>query len=299
MAKNANDPASQITKTQARYLSFIHAYREGFGLSPAQSEIAEALEVASPSAHLMLKTLEKKGFISREPGVARSVKILVPPDVIPRWKKTITRTQWVWAKEDPNKHLKRMPGAASTIYRIKITLDRTKPPIWRRIETEDLLLEDLHELIQAAMGWENAHMHCFGVGKRRYLAPEFADEAYEEFGEASYEGVRISDLVNEFGSRLKFKYEYDFGDSWEHTIKLEKIVDADPAIQYPHCTAGANACPPEDIGGVWGFYDFVEAISDPEHEQYAEFMEWNESFDPERFDPEEVSQRVRERLPAW
>ncbi len=85
-------------------------------------------------------------------------------------------------------------------------------------------------------------------------------------------------------------YEYDFGDGWGHTIKLEKILPRDKNIDYPICTAGKRACPPEDVGGVWGYEDFLEIISNPDHGEYDRMIEWvGGAFDPEYFDKEEIS----------
>ena len=162
---------TEFTPTQGRYLSFIHAYTEGFGHPPAESEIGKAMKVSPPSVNQMMKTLEKKGFIRRRSGVARSIEILLPPDSIPKWKKRITATQRVWMRVDPSSQNKQRAGSNATVFRWKITLKETKPAIWRRIETKDVALEQLHELIQTSMGWMNSHLHCFEIGDKRYTDP--------------------------------------------------------------------------------------------------------------------------------
>lgn len=285
------------TPTQERYLSFIYAYTEGFGYPPAETEIGKAMKVSAPSVNQMMKTLEKKGFIQRQPGVARSIEILLPSDSIPKWKKRITTTQRVWMRVDDK--VSRHSGQASKVYRFKITLEETQPAIWRRIETRDVPLEKLHELIQTAMGWTNSHLHCFRIGEKRYTDPRLMDDVFDDLGETSYAGIRVSDLVAEYGSQMKLKYEYDYGDGWQHTVKLEKVTEAQPRVRYPRCVDGARACPPEDVGGVWGYVDFVEAITNPDHEQHEEFLEWNGPFDPEHFDPALATQRMKRGLPAW
>jgi hypothetical protein len=93
----------------------------------------------------------------------------------------------------------------------------------------------------------------------------------------------------------KFVYEYDFGDSWEHEILVEKILPAEAETAYPLCLRGKRACPPEDVGGVWGYEEFLEAIGDPTQEEHESYLEWvGGDFDPEAFDLEETNQRLRE-----
>jgi hypothetical protein len=82
------------------------------------------------------------------------------------------------------------------------------------------------------------------------------------------------------------RYVYDFGDDWVHKVVVEKVLPADPRISYPVCVAGKRACPPEDCGGVWGYREFLAAISDPDHPEHEEMLEWvGGAFDPEEFDP--------------
>lgn len=290
---------SEFTPTQGRYLSFIHAYTDGFGYPPADSEIASAMKVSPPSVNQMMKTLEKKGFIRREPGVPRSIEILISPDLIPRWTKRITTTQRVWMRVDSTQRSDRQAGRNVAVYRFKVALKETQPAIWRRIETKDVTLEKLHELIQTSMGWTNSHLHCFKIGDRRYTDPRFMEDSFDDLGETSYAGVRVSDLVSEYGNRLRLDYEYDYGDGWQHVIELEEVSEAQPRVRYPRCIDGARACPPEDVGGVWGFVDFVEAITNPDHDQHDEFLEWNGSFDPADFDTAKATRRMKRGLPVW
>ncbi len=290
---------TEWTPTQGRYLAFIHAYTQGFGYPPAESEIAKVMKVSPPSVNQMMKTLEKRGFIRREPGVARSIQILAPPELIPRWNKRMTSTRRVWMRADPSQRGNRGVLQDKNVYRFKITLAETRPVIWRRIETRDVGLQQLHELIQTAMGWTNSHLHCFLIGGKRFTDPRFMEDASDDLGETSYAGVHVSDLVSEFGPRLKLEYEYDYGDDWRHAIKLEAVKEAERRVQYPRCIDGARACPPEDIGGVWGFADYVEAIQDPDHEEHEELLEWNGPFDPAEFDPAKATRRMKQGLPAW
>lgn len=292
---------AEITPTQARYLAYIRAYLNGFGLSPAESEIAAALSVSPPSVNQMMKTLERKGLIRRQPGVPRSIEILVTDDAIPRWKgKRVTRTVWEWTLASPAaRHFGKASDDKAAVYRFKIILKDTDPTIWRRIETKDITLKELHELIQTAMGWTNSHLHQFTIRDVRYACPRFMMGDFEGNGAIDYSGIRIGDLVAKHGSRLKMDYEYDFGDGWQHEVVLEKVMESEPGAKYPRCIDGARACPPEDVGGVYGFADYVKAITNPKHRQYRELLEWGGPFDPARFDAAQATRRMKKGLPTW
>lgn len=290
----------RLYTTQGRYLSFIHTYVEGFGLPPAESEIAEHLGVSPPSAHQMIKTLEKKGLIRRQPGKARSIEILVDPETIPKWKgKRISRTVMTWTRVGPcPPRREKRSGMGAKVYRFKITLQGTSPAIWRRIETRDVTLGRLHELIQAAMGWTNSHLHQFEISGVRYAAPRFMMGDFDDFGAEDYGGVYVSNLVAKHGSRLRMRYEYDFGDGWEHEVVLESVHRADSGVKYPRCVDGQRACPPEDVGGVWGFANYVAAVTDPSHSEHDELLEWNGPFDPAAFDAKQATRRMKKGLPV-
>lgn len=177
------------------------------------------------------------------------------------------------------------------VYQLKITLRNIRPPIWRRVLAKDCTLARLHDLIQIAMGWEDYHLHEFEVGGERYGLPEqWEDDFFGEVG--SSRKVKLSHLVEQ--GVKKFGYQYDMGDSWWHTVLIEKTVPAEPGAKYSRCVAGARACPPEDCGGPWGYGDFVEAIRDPKHPDHADRLEWvGGEFDPEAFDVEAVNEELR------
>jgi hypothetical protein len=101
------------------------------------------------------------------------------------------------------------------------------------------------------------------------------------------------------GKQFAFFYEYDFGDSWDHEILFEGCLRAEKGGLYPLCVEGERSCPPEDVGGVWGYSEFVEALADPNHEQHKEFKEWAGPFDPEEFDAEKSTKKMRRGLPDW
>lgn len=175
------------------------------------------------------------------------------------------------------------------IYQIKVTLEYSKPPIWRRLLVRsDITLADLHRIIQAAMGWADYHLHQFIVGGT-YFGEPHPDYGFEMRDERR---VKLNQIVT--GEKFKFRYEYDFGDSWLHQVLVEKVLPPEPGRFYPVCIKGRRACPPEDVGGIWGYYGFLEAIRDPNHPEHEDYLEWiGGEFDPEAFDLDEVNQALR------
>jgi hypothetical protein len=168
--------------------------------------------------------------------------------------------------------------AADQIYQLRVVLDEIAPPIWRRLLVPGSIdLPRLHRVFQAVMGWTNSHMHLFEVGAMRFLEPD-PDDGLEP-GERSERGVRLSEIAP--SDQAHFRYDYDMGDGWEHTVVVEKIVPVDPATKYPVCLEGQRACPPEDCGGVPGYYELLEILKDPDHPEYEEMVDWLERpYDP-------------------
>lgn len=179
---------------------------------------------------------------------------------------------------------KKTANDESKVYVIKVTLLGSEPPIWRRIEVlPTASLAMLHHVIQCVMGWEDDHLHCFEAQGRRFAAANPLGEIYDD-GEGNEYDVTIGEVLRT--KRMKMRYEYDFGDCWQHELVLEDVVAPEPGAQYPRCTAGERACPPEDCGGLWGYYNMLEALSDPEHEDHEHFNEWlGGHFDPDEFNP--------------
>lgn len=184
-----------------------------------------------------------------------------------------------------------MAKKPSLIYQIKVTLDDTHPPIWRRILVPDnITLLKLHDILQIVMGWEDYHLHMFTIKRSIYGDP--ADDEYGELGTINEANVKLSQVIQHEGQRLF--YEYDFGDSWDHTLLVEKILPPQEGVHYPVCLKGKRACPPEDVGGVWGYENFLEAIRSPKHNEHEEYLAWiGGKFDPEAFDLEEVNRQLR------
>ena len=182
-----------------------------------------------------------------------------------------------------------------TIYSIKITLQYSKPSIWRRLLMPDVTLDLLHHAIQVAMPWEQSHLWEFRIGREtrigltmKELGINFDEDNYD----AEADQITIGNLVEQNAKKLI--YTYDFGDSWDHDVVIEKTVPYDPAIQYPFCIAGENAGPPEDCGGMGGYYNLVEALNNKKHPEHKEMLEWHgEVIDPTLFKPERVSLELR------
>jgi hypothetical protein len=185
------------------------------------------------------------------------------------------------------------------VYQLKITLPGIEPPIWRRIQAENCSLDMLHHYIQDAMGWTNSHLHHFQIGKQLYGDPTLMADNFEDMDYRDSTQTKLSDILPRAGKQFRFMYEYDFGDSWQHEILFEGRVKAKPGQEYPICQDGHRACPPEDVGGIWGYADFLEAIGDPDHDQHQEMKEWvGGKFDPEEFSPAMATLRMQSRAPA-
>lgn len=184
---------------------------------------------------------------------------------------------------------KRVP--ATTIHQIKISLRNINPPVWRTLQIEsDAVLSKLHRAIQATFDWEDSHLHVFTVGGSSFSEPGMVKEEDVR----SERAARLNKVAPTVGSR--FVYEYDFGDSWEHDIVVEKILPIEKDSHYPLCIAGKRAAPPEDCGGPWGYADLLEAIGDPSHPEHEEMLGWlAEDFDPEAFDLDMVNRMLK----AW
>jgi Plasmid pRiA4b ORF-3-like protein len=160
---------------------------------------------------------------------------------------------------------------AMDIYRVHVSLREIGPAIWRRIElSSQTTLKQLHRILQIAMGWEDSHLHEYIVNGQRYGT---ADPAYDGPGEILREaGVRLATVLPEPGAEVL--YVYDFGDCWQHDVRLEAVFPAESGIEYPRILDGARSCPPEDCGGAGGYADLLEVLLDPTHEEFEHMREW-------------------------
>ena len=190
------------------------------------------------------------------------------------------------------------------IYQFKITLDEIEPKIWRRIQVPaTYTFYDLHVAIQDCMGWLDYHLHAFRFRPKHKSKQIQIGLPYEyEDGDAILVGwqIPITRYLTDPGQVIE--YEYDFGDSWVHEILFEGILIKEKDIKYPLCLAGERACPPEDCGGVPGYYNILEILSDPNDDEYEDTVTWLEGeitryhpFRPDDFDPEQV----KFDIPGW
>jgi hypothetical protein len=182
-------------------------------------------------------------------------------------------------------------GATSgSVFQLKISLLDTKPPIWRCVLVDgSRTLDHVHEIIQAAFGWWNCHLHEFEVERRRYGIPDRG----EDWGEPPQDERRTRlDAIAQRGSA--FCYTYDFGDGWDHWIVVEKVTPGTADAPTPACIDGRRACPPEDCGGTWGYRELLEILADPTHPEHDERQEWlGRPLNPEAFDPSEFEENLR------
>jgi hypothetical protein len=188
--------------------------------------------------------------------------------------------------------------AQDRIARLKITLDDVEPAVLRRVQAPlDVTLERLHLVLQAAVGWTNSHLWEFEIRREHYgpaLPYDFGD------GPKNAAKVRLGDVVDGLGAKT-LRYTYDMGDSWEHTIKVEAVVEADAAVLYPRLLEAVGACPPEDIGGFPGYANFLEALADPAHEDHDHLVEWwgGDDFDPRAVDREAIEAELARLATRW
>ena len=180
-------------------------------------------------------------------------------------------------------------------YQIKVSLIGAQPPIWRRLLIEpDTTFQDLHRIIQVAMGWQASHLHLFQAGGGQLIGDPAEDfDGMMNFLDES--ALPVSSVLSSEGKKLK--YEYDFGDGWEHEIKLEKILTGEEAEPLPKCIKAARQCPPEDVGGLYGFYEFLDAMEDAAHPEHVAVREWcgGEQFDPDFVSLVQINEDLLER----
>jgi hypothetical protein len=182
-------------------------------------------------------------------------------------------------------------SAAPAIYQVKISLSEIAPAIWRRLLVPaDTSLARFHQIIQAAFGWLNYHLHQYIVDEKYFgdPNPEFADELPPMTDERD---AMLRDIVD----AKSIVYEYDFGDSWRHVIEIENVaVVPEAGVTYPVCAGGARSRPPEDCGGTSGYEELLEVLADTKHEEHARMKTWvGKKFDPESFDLAAVNRALR------
>lgn len=176
-----------------------------------------------------------------------------------------------------------------TIARLRISLDDIEPDIWRIVDMPLTgSLKMLHDVIQAAMGWQNYHLWQFEAGDRLYGVP---DPDWPDRDLAAARNVRLGALI-ERGIR-DLTYTYDMGDDWRHTVIVESVGLGDPDIHYPCFVTGERRCPPEDVGGLPGFEMFLDAMADPSHEEHAHLRRWHGGpFNADNIDEQAITRRI-------
>ena len=186
--------------------------------------------------------------------------------------------------------------SATDIARLKVTMDDVEPTVLRRLEVPlGMRLDRLHQVLQIAIGWTNSHLWEFrarGIGWG-FIDPDWPD------GPLDARKATLLGVLEDTGAK-SLKYLYDFGDGWEHTIRIERIDDPEPDALYPRLLAAKGRCPPEDIGGPWGYGEFLEAIADPEHDRHDEFTEWYPvDFNPELVDTNWIDKELTKLAKRW
>ena len=188
-----------------------------------------------------------------------------------------------------------IPSAQTApVYQLKVTLLDSRPKIWRRFcVPANIRLSQLHKVLQRVMGWTDSHLHNFRHGHNVYQVPYpgFDDLDGPEGRNRDERRFTLASLID--SPRQKLLYEYDFGDGWEHEVVLEKILAAAPS-QNPICLGGENACPPEDSGGLIGYYRLIEILDDPKDPEHADLRDWiGGPFDPKAFDLAGVNRAIK------
>jgi hypothetical protein len=180
---------------------------------------------------------------------------------------------------------------------LKITLDDARPQVLRRIEVPlAIRLDRLHLVLQAALGWTNSHLYEL---RAQDVGWGVSNSDWDD-GPRDASKARLADVVEDLGTRT-LRYLYDFGDGWEHTIKIERVGPAVPGVLYPRLLDAAGRCPPEDIGGMPGYDELLAALADPRHERHAGLAEWigHDAFDPHHADLAALAREVQALAKRW
>jgi hypothetical protein len=187
---------------------------------------------------------------------------------------------------------------ARRLWQVTITIADIEPAIWRRLLLpENLNFAQLHEVIQAAFGWTDSHLHHFIVGGLVVGAPEFDHDGYNRYQTLNASEVFLRDLLIHDLDAAKILYEYDFGDCWRHWITFDSQLIEQPGETYPQIVDGSRRAPPEDAGGPPGYESFLEAWRDPEHDEHKTMRTWaGRAFDPDAFDRDKTQKAIKSAL---
>jgi hypothetical protein len=249
------DVMAAFTPTQGRYLAFIHAYTSLHGCPPAESEIAAAMCVSPPSVHLMVKMLEKKGLIDRQPGKPRSIQIRIPEDEIPPWNNRKQAKNPARPHKKPGDIAVALPAPPARLYVISVFLvggptskEFANKQISRVIEIRgDQTLEDLHHAIFKAYDRFEEHKYQFQLGRRPFDpdGPNYGIPGPPSMknGDRDARTTKLDDL--DLKAERVFGYWFDFGDDWFHQVQVDRIDQAIPTVTYPRVTRRVGKSPPQ------------------------------------------------------
>jgi tetratricopeptide (TPR) repeat protein len=265
---------------------------QAIGVAGSSCDVLRVLLRQEPELHLWLQEREVKARRHSQPpaapvagaggkdlrSAARSARRLTGPRPVRARPPAVPRQDRQRAERAPDARL-----------RLKVTLRGTRPPVWRRLEVSGkLTLARFHHVLQAAMGWTDSHLHLFIAGGEHY-----SDPSYDDLGMPmrSERGTKLGTLLRRRGDRID--YEYDFGDSWEDRIVLEEVLPSRPGAPAAVCLAGRRRCPPEDCGGLGGYYDLLELLRGRDSQERREMVEWlGSEIDPAAFDLADVNRQL-------
>lgn len=177
------------------------------------------------------------------------------------------------------------------VLRLKVMLRDSNPPIWRKFLVKDnITFHKLHEILQMVMGWTNSHLYDFQVEEQKLAFP------IQDWDKKGINSKKVK--INTLQEKQKFAYTYDFGDCWEHTVVVEKVLSGQTDLSHPVCLEGSLSCPPEDCGGMGGYCYLLHIKSNKKHPEYKErIVEWlGEEFNPELFDVKEINKELMENF---
>lgn len=193
----------------------------------------------------------------------------------------------------PTRKKVKVSPPSSGIFQLRVELREVSPPVWRRLLVpSNISLAELHVTLNETMGWTNSHLHQFVLRDRTFGDPESDEDGELELEDEGK--VRLEDLL---GVGQSLNYEYDLGDGWQHTVKVEKALGRDEHRSYPLCIGGARACPPEDCGGPMGYERLLNVLENEDDDEHNDTLQWlGGFFDPEGFDVNRTNVALRERL---
>jgi hypothetical protein len=284
------DQTYPLKLTRHQRESLIHCTR-------LKRSLKNKLEGVAGGSQLVLLTRKELDLMDDEVGEA----VVYAPSTHEKHLIAVLDKIASFSEEDHQGHAprprKRAPDKYSDLlFQFRVTLLDVHPPVWRRFQVRDCTLAFLHNVIQVVMGWENYHLHQFVIAGERY-GPPAPDEF--DFGPKTKDENRLllSSLLPKTAKRIRWIYDYDFGDGWRHEVLFEGYPALDKEQKYPLCLEGERACPPEDCGGPWGYADFLDAIKKSRHEQHEDMLKWiGEDFDPDEFDVRKVNAEVKRYL---